>query len=185
MPQCVAAVLFVASRSSQGVFKNFRHGSAHTSMIRVQLRTYTDDNLYLFCHNIRVIRNIPFPQYSQGVIKMSSSAIIVQNSRVKFGWIILLVSAALMTLMHFSLIFFLDEPVLFTGFAVFNLYALIVILIPFRRGKKWAWMATWLLPIGLALPAALDPAIAIYYYAVAGVCVLGLLLTMRDFFSKK
>jgi hypothetical protein len=29
-----------------------------------------------------------------------------------------------------------------------------------------------------------DLAIAIYYYAVAAICVLGLLLTMQDFFSK-
>jgi len=117
---------------------------------------------------------------------MSVSTIPVQNSRFKFGWIILLISATLMTLNHFSLIFILDEPTLFAGFAVFNLYALIVILIPFRRGEKWAWGATWLLPIGLALPALIsnDPGIAIFYYAVAAVCGLGLLLTMRDFSSK-
>jgi hypothetical protein len=116
---------------------------------------------------------------------MSANTILVPNSRFKFVWITLLLLAALMTLMHFSLIFFLDEPVLFTGFAVFNLYALIVILIPFRQGEKWAWLATWLLPIGLALPAAFDPDIAIFYFAFAAICVLGLFLTMQDFFSKK
>ena len=116
---------------------------------------------------------------------MLASTIPTHNTRFKFGWITLIVSAALMTLNHFSLIFILDEPDLFTGFAVFNLYALIVILIPFRRGEKWAWMTTWLLPIGLALPAASDPDIAIYYFAVAAVCVLGLLLTMQNFFSKQ
>lgn len=115
---------------------------------------------------------------------MSVSTNLAQNTRFKFGWIILLASATLMTLMHFSLIFFLDEPVLFTGFAVFNLYALIVVLIPFRRGDKWTWVTTWLLPIGLALPAALDPHIAIYYFAVSAVCLLGLLLTRQDFFKK-
>jgi hypothetical protein len=116
---------------------------------------------------------------------MLANTLLAHNTRFKFGWIALLISATLMTLGHFSLIFILDEPVLFTGFAVFNLYALIVILIPFRRGEKWAWMTTCLLPIGLALPAASDPDIAIYYFAVAAVCVLGLVLTMQDFFSKK
>ena len=116
---------------------------------------------------------------------MLASTILVPNTRFKFGWIALLISATLMALTHFSLIFILDEPVLFTGFAVFNLYALIVILIPFRRGEKWAWMTTWLLPIGLALPAALDPDIMIFYFAVAAVCVLGLLLSMQTFFAKK
>ena len=116
---------------------------------------------------------------------MSATTIPAQKSRFKIGWIILIVSAALMTLNHFTLIFFLDEPVLFTGFAAFNLYALIVILIPFRQGEKWAWLATWILPIGLALPASTDPNLAIFYFGVAGVCVVGLLLTLRDFFSKR
>jgi len=115
---------------------------------------------------------------------MSTSSTPAKSARFRFGWIVLLISAALMTLMHISLIFFLDNPTLFTGFAVFNLYAFIVILIPFRRGEKWAWYATWLLPIGLALPAFNDPSIAVYYFAVAAVCALGLLLTMREFFSK-
>ena len=116
---------------------------------------------------------------------MSASTTLAKNARFKFGWIILLISAALMTLMHLSLIFILDDPTLFTGFAVFNLYAFVVILIPFRRGEKWAWYATWLLPIGLALPAFNDPNIAVYYFAVAAVCALGLLLTMQEFFSKR
>jgi hypothetical protein len=114
---------------------------------------------------------------------MSANTIVAQNSRFKVGWIILLIIAALTTLMHFGLIFFLDEPVLFTGFAAFNLYAFTVILIPFRRGEKWAWITTWVLPVGLALPAINDPDIALYYFAIAALCILGLLLTMRDFFS--
>ncbi|MBI3362566.1 MAG: hypothetical protein HY023_15810 [Chloroflexi bacterium] len=117
---------------------------------------------------------------------MSASTILAQNSRFKIGWIILLVSAALMTLNHLGLIFFLGNPTLFAGFAAFNLYAFMVILIPFRRGEKWAWVTTWILPIGLAAPAFIagNGNIAIFYYAVAAVCVLGLLLTMRDFFSR-
>jgi hypothetical protein len=115
---------------------------------------------------------------------MSVSAIPAKTSRFKFGWIILLVSAALMTLGHLSMILVLDEPNLFTGFAAFTLYAFLVIYIPFRQGEKWAWLATWILPVGLAVPAATDPNIAVYYFGIAAVCVLGLLLTMRAFFSK-
>lgn len=115
---------------------------------------------------------------------MLASTMPVFNTRFKFGWVALLISVALMVVTHFSLIFILDEPVLFTGFAVFNLYALIVILIPFRRGEKWAWVTTWLLPIGLALPAALDPDIMIFYFAVAAVSVLGLVLSMQPFFAQ-
>jgi hypothetical protein len=90
-----------------------------------------------------------------------------------------------MTLNHFTLIFVLDEPNLFIGFTLFNLYALLVLLIPFRRGEQWAWLATWLLPIGLAIPASSDPNIAVYYFSSAAVCALGLLLTMPEFLSKR
>ena len=85
----------------------------------------------------------------------------------------------------FALIFALDEPVLFTGFAAFNLYATLVIYFPLRQGQKWAWLSTWILPIGLAIPALLsDPNISILYYSVAAGCVLGLLLSM-DALSQK
>jgi hypothetical protein len=84
---------------------------------------------------------------------------------------------------HFSLIFFLDEPVLFIGYTAFNLYALIVILIPFHRTEKWAWLTTWILPVALALPASAGPGLAIYYFGVSALLVLGLLLTMPEFFK--
>jgi hypothetical protein len=115
---------------------------------------------------------------------MSANVNVGQNSHFKIGWIILLVSAALMTLNHLGLIFFLHDPTLFTGFAAFNLYAFLVILIPFRQGEKWAWYATWILPIGLAVPAFIagNGTLATFYYGASAVCVLGLLLTMQSFF---
>ena len=107
-----------------------------------------------------------------------------QNSRFKIGRMILLAAAALMTLNHFVLIFALDEPTLFTGFTVFTLYAFLVIYIPFQQREKWAWVATWILPIGLAVPAFTDPNIALLYYTFAAACVVGLLLTMPEFLAK-
>ena len=86
---------------------------------------------------------------------MSTIVNISYNARFKTGWIILLVAAALMTLNHLSLMFIIGDPVLFMGYAAFNLYALLVIAIPFRRCEKWAWYATWILPVGLAASAAL------------------------------
>ena len=108
-----------------------------------------------------------------------------RNARFKTGWIILLIAAGLMTLNHLSLIFIIGDRVLFMGYAIFNLYALVVIAIPFHQCETWAWYATWILPAGLAAAAALagDPNIAPIYYGVAAACVLGLLLTMRDFFA--
>ncbi len=101
----------------------------------------------------------------------------------KIGWIVLLLSATLITLSHFGLIFFLSEPDLFVGWTAFNLYSLLVIAIPFRGLEKWAWFATWILPVGLAAVAGTDGEIGPYFYAMSVVCVLGLLLTMRDFFA--
>lgn len=106
-----------------------------------------------------------------------------QSLLFKSGWIVLLLSAALMTLNHFVLVFFLVEPVLFVGWTAFNLYSVLIIAIPFRRLEKWAWYATWILPFGLASGGFAAPDIAAFYYAVAAVCVLGLLLTMRELFA--
>ena len=116
---------------------------------------------------------------------MSAAVNISHNSRFKIGRIILLIAAALMTLNHAVIIFILDDPVLFMGYTAFTLYALVVIAIPFRRCEKWAWYATWILPIGLAAVAALsgDPNITPFYYGAAAACVMGLLLTMREFFA--
>jgi hypothetical protein len=116
---------------------------------------------------------------------MEDQAKLEHGATFKIGRIILLVAAALMVLNHAVLIFALDEPVLFLGYTAFNLYALLVVVIPFRRGEKWAWYTTWLLPLGLAGAAALagDPNITFFYYGVALACVLGLLLTMRGFFA--
>jgi len=99
----------------------------------------------------------------------------------KVGWIVLVVAAALMTLNHAVLIVALAEPTLFVGFTAFNLYALVVLLIPFRRRERWSWWATWILPAGLAAPAFADPNLALFYTAAAAACVAGLLLSLRTF----
>lgn len=109
----------------------------------------------------------------------------VQTTRFKIGWISLIILAALMAVNHLGLIFFLNEPVLFIGYAAFNLYALIVILIPFRRLEKWAWWTSWILPIGLALPALSDTNIALFYFGAAAIGALGLFLTGQTFFSNQ
>ncbi len=116
-------------------------------------------------------------------MSVSVTASTGQSALFKVGWIVLVLSAGLMTLNHLVLIFFLDTPILFLGWAAFNLYSLVVIGIPFRRLEKWAWYATWILPVGLAAGGFTAPDIALFYYAVAAACVVGLLVTMRDFFA--
>ncbi len=116
---------------------------------------------------------------------MSTAVHVGPRARFATGRLILLVAATLMTLNHVVLMVALDEPVLFLGFAAFTLYALVVIAIPFHRRHRWAWYATWILPVGLAAPAFGDPTIALVYAAAAAACVVGLLLTRRDVFAKE
>lgn len=114
---------------------------------------------------------------------MSINRTLGQPVRFKVGLIILLVAAGLLTLLHLLLMVSLDEPILFSGYTAFNLYALLVIALPLRRHERWAWYLTWVLPLGLAIPASLDRDIAPLYYAVAAVCVVGLLLSRRSVFA--
>ncbi len=119
---------------------------------------------------------------------MATKAALAQNTRFKIGWMILLVLTALMAVNHIALsIYSPMDTTPAIGFAAFNLYALVIILIPFRKFERWAWLTTWILPVGLTLPAIAEsnPAIIIIYSTVSGLLVLGLLLTMRDFFPNR
>jgi hypothetical protein len=77
----------------------------------------------------------------------------------------------------------LDEPILFMGYAAFNLYALVVIALPLSRRERWARYTTWILPVGLAIPASMDTAVAPLYYTAGAICVAGLLLSMGALFA--
>ncbi len=115
---------------------------------------------------------------------MITKTALAQNTRFKVGWIILLVITALMAVNHIALPFYSPaDATAAVGYAVLNIYALIVILIPFRRFERWAWLTSWIQPIGLALPAVIEsnPAILIFYFTASALLVLGLLLTMWDF----
>jgi hypothetical protein len=89
------------------------------------------------------------------------------------------------------MIFALSDTTLFIGYAGFSVYSVIVLAIPFRRLEKWAWYASWIVPVVLAAPVfsdpdfAADPALSIFYGAFAAICVLGLLLTRPEFFGKR
>ena len=97
------------------------------------------------------------------------------------GWVVLLVVAGLMTLNHlFLTIFDPAEATLYLGWTLFCVYALLVIAIPLRRRRSWAWYATWLLPIGLVAAAISAPDVALYYSVTAVVAAVGLLLALRD-----
>jgi len=116
---------------------------------------------------------------------MMVSTLLAINTRVKIGWIPMLVISGSMPISYLILFFVDNMGILFILYAAISLYAFLVLLIPFREGKKWAWAATWILPVVLALTAYFAPDYAPYYYGLAAVFTLGLLLTMKDFFSRQ
>jgi hypothetical protein len=107
------------------------------------------------------------------------------KTRFSIGWIAMVVSSGLMAFSYLIMMFEENAHVLFMTYSAFSLYAFLVLLIPFREGKKWAWMATWIVPVVMALTAYFAPEFALYYYGAAVVFVLGLLLTMSEFFSNR
>jgi hypothetical protein len=108
---------------------------------------------------------------------MSAASIPMRNNRFKVGWILLLSISLLMTLNHTVLIFVLNEPILFIGWAAFNLYATLVLWIPFRRGERWAWFFSWISVIALASLIMFDSQVGPIYVGAAAVMAVGLLLT--------
>ena len=81
--------------------------------------------------------------------------------------------------------FVMHEPTRFAAYTAFDLYALVVLWIPFR-GEKWTWYATWILPIGMAITAVVEsePSIVVSYATLAALCGLALLVTPRDFLAR-
>jgi len=65
----------------------------------------------------------------------------------------------------------------------FEILALVVILIPFRRGERWAWWALWLLP-GLWLCLFFLDTSLLGLLVLTLISVTGLLLSRRRFFPK-
>ena len=115
----------------------------------------------------------------------------------KYGWLILAVSAvfgivaAVMTTLP-PLSWFTDPVIIMTysllgalgvTWVGFNLFALILTLIPFRRGERWAWFTLWMLPLLWLSQFALSPDLS-YYLVLAIISAVGLILPYRRFFSR-
>ena len=114
----------------------------------------------------------------------------------KYGWMILAVSAifgivaaVLTTLPPLS---WFADPVIILAYSLmgalgitwagFNAFALVLALIPFRRGERWAWYALWMLPLLWLSLFALAPDLRLYL-ALAIVTAVGLILPYQRFFS--
>jgi hypothetical protein len=114
----------------------------------------------------------------------------------KYGWVILAVSAAfgivaavLTTLPPLS---WFADPVILMAYSImggwgvtwvgFNVFALVLTLIPFRRGERWSWYTLWALPLLWLSLFALAPDLRLYL-ALAIATAAGMILPYRRFFS--
>src|SRR5215211_5363903 len=70
-----------------------------------------------------------------------------------------------------------------TALAGFNVFALVVVLIPFKRHEKWAWYALWMLPLQWLWQFIFFPDLA--YLMLALLTTVGLLLPYRRFFPQE
>ena len=70
-----------------------------------------------------------------------------------------------------------------TALAGFNILALVVVLIPYRRYERWAWYALWMLPLQWLLQFVFFPDLA--YLMLALLTTLGLVLPYRRFFPQE
>lgn len=117
---------------------------------------------------------------------MSTQTKVTHSDTFTIGWIVLLFISALATFNHIMLIVYGDPVVLSIGWTGYSLYAIVVLVIPFRRGERWAWYSTWILTIGFALPILINQeSYVVAYLIAAGVIALCLLLTRPAFFPKE
>lgn len=120
-----------------------------------------------------------------------SSAAPARSIRMLFriGWWTLLVLLALFAVNHGAGVWLIaestDESQMFELFAVLNLFALVVLLIPYRRLEGWAWWAMWIaiLPVGLVMAFGAD-VIGVIYLVTAIVLALAQLATLPRFLSE-
>ena len=68
-----------------------------------------------------------------------------------------------------------------TALAGFNVLALVVILVPFKRHERWAWFALWMLPLQWLWQFVFFPDLA--YLMLAVLTTAGLILPYRRFFA--
>jgi len=124
---------------------------------------------------------------------------VARGGYFKIGWVILLVSAGLglvfATLLAIAPNSILpahsfrvgDAPLAIRTWGVtwiaFSLIALVLLLIPFRRGERWAWVSLWPLPLLWLSHFALKPN-TVHNLVIGVVTAVGLGLAFRAFFPK-
>jgi len=116
---------------------------------------------------------------------MFTATIQTQSTAYKLGWWLLLSLSVVGVLSYVALIFVEPSHVdSFIAWATFSLYSVAVVLIPYRRGEKWAWYLTWVLVIPAIVLSLNDVEAAPWFLAGVGLVAIGQFLTRGVFFSR-
>jgi hypothetical protein len=117
---------------------------------------------------------------------MSETNLKPRSVAFKIGWGILLFFSIGNVLGHIGLSIFESEPTtIFVAWAGMNFLAAGILLIPYRRGEKWAWSIVWALIVPYALVILFNQDVGPTYLGEAGLMALGQLLTYRTVFGKE
>jgi hypothetical protein len=105
------------------------------------------------------------------------------STTFRYGWTIIFLISLLGVVSQLVLIFVAPGLVDSTiAWATFMLYSVFVVLIPYRRGERWAWMITWVLVFPLTVLGLNNPDAAPYFWSAAGLVAVSQLLTRSAFF---
>ena len=112
----------------------------------------------------------------------------------RYGWMILSVSALMgifaSVLTTVPPLYVFSSPAfegaysimgaLGTALVGFNVFALLMTLIPYRRDERWAWYTLWMLPLLWVSQFVFSPDLT--YLLLAALTTVGLVLPFRRFF---
>jgi hypothetical protein len=130
------------------------------------------------------------------IVRPEVTIIRKERAYERFGWMILSASAllgivaAVVTTFPPQYVFSssLYEGVypimgaLGTALVGLNILALLMSLIPYRRGERWAWFTLWMLPVGWVSQFVFLADVS--YLVLALLTAVGLVLPYRRFFSR-
>src|SRR5215208_3281527 len=120
----------------------------------------------------------------------------VERAYEKYGWMILAVSAILgivaAVVTTFPPLYVFSSSLyegvypmmgaLGTALVGFNILALVMVLVPYRRGERWSWFTLWMLPLGWVSQFVF--LLDVSYLILAVFTTVGLVLPYRRFFSR-
>ena len=114
-----------------------------------------------------------------GAAQISAEPASAIDMRFTIPWWIMVGLTSVSAIGHLSMMGTVGEPVLFMGWLTFNLYALAVLVVPFRRHERWAWYTSWLFVLPYVAVIAFDSRVGVTYAVVGAIFAACLLVTHK------